>query len=150
MIKRVHHVGIAVKDLKESVALFERLLGLKAHIEEAPCQKVTEAVFKIGEGLEINLVEPTGPDSTVAKFLEKRGEGLHHIAFEVDDIDKDLQAMERKGIQLIDRQGREGVAGKIGFLHPKSVNGVLVELVQPFQNRHSREGVRLRRTGEGD
>ena len=131
MIKRVHHIGIAVNDLKESVALFERLLGLKAHIEDAPCQKVTEAVFKIGGGLEIDLVEPTGPDSAVAKFLEKRGEGLHHIAFEVDDIDKDLRAMEGKGVQLIDREGREGVAGKIGFLNPKSVNGVLVELVQP-------------------
>ena len=138
MIKKVHHIGIAVKDLKESVALFERLLGLKAHIEDAPCQKVTEAVFKIGEGIEIDLVEPTGPDSAVAKFLEKRGEGLHHIAFEVDDIDKDLRAMEGKGVQLIDREGREGVAGKIGFLHPKSVSGVLIELVQPFHNRHSR------------
>ena len=131
MIKKVHHVGIAVKDLKESVALFERLLGMKAHVEDAPCQKVTEAIFRFGEGLEIDLVEPTGPDSAVAKFLEKRGEGLHHIAFEVDDIDKDLRAMEGKGVQLIDKQGRDGVAGKIGFLHPKSVNGVLVELVQP-------------------
>jgi methylmalonyl-CoA/ethylmalonyl-CoA epimerase len=131
MIKKVHHVGIAVKDLKESVALFERLLGLKAHIEDAPCQKIREAVFSFGQGLEIDLLESTGPDSTVAKFLEKRGEGLHHIAFEVDDIDKDLRAMETKGVQLIDRESREGVAGKIGFLHPKSVNGVLVELVQP-------------------
>jgi methylmalonyl-CoA/ethylmalonyl-CoA epimerase len=138
MIKKVHHVGIAVKDLKESVALFERLLGIKAHVEDAPCQKVTEAIFRFGEGLEIDLVEPTGPDSAVAKFLEKRGEGLHHIAFEVDDIDKDLRAMEGKGVQLIDKQGRDGVAGKIGFLHPKSVNGVLVELIQPFHNRHSR------------
>jgi len=131
MIKRVHHVGIAVNNLQESVALFERLLGLKAHIEEAPCQRVTEAIFKVGEGIEIDLLEPMGPDSTVAKFLEKRGEGLHHIALEVDDIDADLEAMEGKGVQLIDKQGREGVAGKIAFLHPKSVNGVLVELVQP-------------------
>jgi methylmalonyl-CoA/ethylmalonyl-CoA epimerase len=131
MIKKVHHVGIAVKDLKESVALFERLLGLKAHIEDAPCQKIREAVFSFGPGLEIDLLESTGPDSTVAKFLEKHGEGLHHIAFEVDDIDKDLRAMEGQGVRLIDREGREGVAGKIGFLHPKSVNGVLVELVQP-------------------
>ncbi|MCK4274674.1 MAG: methylmalonyl-CoA epimerase [Dehalococcoidales bacterium] len=131
MIKKVHHIGIAVNNLKESVALFERLLGLKAHIEEAPCQRVTEAVFKLGEGVEIDLLEPMGPDSAVAKFLEKRGEGLHHIALEVDDIDADLNEMEGKGVQLIDKQGREGVAGKIGFLHPKSFNGVLVELVQP-------------------
>jgi len=130
MIKKVHHIGIAVKDLKESVAFFERLLGIKAHIHSVSSQKVTEAVFKFPQGLEIDLVEPMGPDSAVAKFLEKRGEGLHHIAFEVEEIDRDLQAMEEKGIQLIDKQGREGVAGKIGFLHPKSVNGVLVELVQ--------------------
>ena len=132
MIKKVHHIGIAVKDLKESVLLFERILGIKpTAIEEAPCQMVSEAIFKVGEGLQINLVQPTGPDSTVAKFLERRGEGLHHIAFEVDDIDKDLLAMEGKGVELIDKRGRDGVAGKIGFLHPKSVNGVLVELLQP-------------------
>ena len=100
---------------------------------------MTEAVFKIGGGVEIDLLEPMGPDSTVAKFLEKRGEGLHHIALEVDDIDNDLKEMEKKGIQLIDREGREGVAGKIGFLHPKSANGVLIELVQP-----RKEGEKLR------
>ncbi len=131
MIKKVHHIGIAVNNLKESVALFEKLLGIKAHIEEAPCQRVTEAVFQVGEGIEIDLLEPMGPDSAVAKFLEKRGEGLHHIALEVDDINTDLKDMEEKGVQLIDKEGREGVAGKIAFLHPKSVNGVLVELVQP-------------------
>jgi len=131
MIKRVHHIGIAVNSLKESAALFERLLGVKAHIEGAPCQKVSEAIFKISDGMEINLLEPTGPDSTVAKFLEKRGEGLHHIALEVDDIDTELKKMEKKGFQLIDERGREGAAGQIGFLHPKSVSGVLVELVQP-------------------
>jgi methylmalonyl-CoA/ethylmalonyl-CoA epimerase len=131
MIKRVHHIGIAVNNLKESVALFEKVLGVKAHIEGAPCQKVTEARFKIGEGVEINLLEPMGPDSTVAKFLEKRGEGLHHIALETDDVNAELKKMEKKGIQLIDKEGREGVAGQIGFLHPKSVNGVLVELVEP-------------------
>lgn len=131
MIKRVHHIGIAVNNLEESVALFERLLGLKARIEEAPCEKVTEAVFNISADMEIDLLEPMGPDSAVAKFLEKRGEGLHHIALEVDDIDNDLRVMEGKGVRLIDKQGREGVAGKIAFLHPKSVSGVLVELVQP-------------------
>ncbi|OGO30592.1 MAG: methylmalonyl-CoA epimerase [Chloroflexi bacterium RBG_16_56_11] len=131
MIKRVHHIGIAVKNLKESTALFEKLLGVNAHITAAPCQKVTEAVFKFGEEVELNLLEPTGPDSAVAKFLEKRGEGLHHVAFEVDDVDRELKAMEAKGVRLIDKEGREGVAGQIGFLHPGSVNGVLVELVQP-------------------
>jgi methylmalonyl-CoA/ethylmalonyl-CoA epimerase len=130
VIKKVHHIGIAVNNLRESVALFEKLLGVKAHLAGAPCQKVSEARFMMG-GIEINLLEPTGPDSTVAKFLERRGEGLHHVALEVDDVDGELKAMEGKGFQLIDREGRPGVAGQIGFLHPKSVNGVLVELVQP-------------------
>jgi methylmalonyl-CoA/ethylmalonyl-CoA epimerase len=131
MIKRVHHIGIAVKNLKESAAIFEKLLDIKAHIEDAPCQKVSEAIFRISDEVEINLLEPMGPDSSVAKFLEKRGEGLHHIALEVDDIDAELKKMQKKGFRLIDERGREGVAGQIGFLHPKSVNGVLVELVQP-------------------
>jgi len=131
MIKKVHHIGIAVNNLKESATLFENLLGIKPHLEEAPCQKVTEAVFKVGEGMEIDLMEPTGPNSTVAKFLESRGEGLHHIALEVDDVNEELKSMEKKGFRLIDEEGRDGVAGQIGFLHPKSVNGVLVELLQP-------------------
>jgi methylmalonyl-CoA/ethylmalonyl-CoA epimerase len=132
MIKKVHHIGIAVKNLKESVALFDRVLGLKpVAFEDASGQKVSEAIFRVGEGIEIDLLEPTGPDSAVAKFLERRGEGLHHICFEVDDVDEELKAMEGRGVQLIDREGREGVAGKIAFLHPKSVNGVLVELLKP-------------------
>ena len=131
MIKKVHHIGIAVNNLKESAALFEKLLGVKAHIKAAPCDKVTEAVFKIDGGVEIDLLEPTGPDSAVAKFLEKHGEGMHHIALEVDDINEELKSMGKKGLQLIDKEGREGVAGQIGFLHPKSTSGVLIELVQP-------------------
>ncbi len=134
MIKRVHHIAIAVKSLGESIPVFEKLLGVKAKVTGAPCQKVTEALFKIDEGVEINLVEPMGPDSTVASFLEKRGEGLHHIALEVDDINTELKAMEQRGFRLIDKEGREGVAGKIGFLHPKSAAGVLVELVAPREH----------------
>jgi methylmalonyl-CoA epimerase len=130
MIKRVHHIGIAVNNLKESVALFEKVLGVKAHIESVPCQKVTEAVFKVGDAEEIDLLEPMGPDSAVAKSLDKRGEGLHHIALEVDDVNKELKTCEAKGIQLIDKEGREGAAGQIGFLHPKSLSGVMIELVE--------------------
>jgi methylmalonyl-CoA epimerase len=131
MIKRVHHIGIAVKNLKESTALFEKLLGVKAEIHPAPSQRVTEACFKLGDEVEIDLLEPMGEDSTVAKFLEKRGEGLHHIALEIEDINTGLKEMENKGIQLIDKEGRQGVAGQIGFLHPKSTNGVLIELIEP-------------------
>jgi methylmalonyl-CoA epimerase len=133
MIKRIHHIGIAVNNLRESAALFEKVLGVKAHIESVPCQKVTEAVFKIGNAAEIDLLEPMGPESAVAKSLEKRGEGLHHIALEVDDINQELKTAESKGIQLIDKEGREGAAGQIGFLHPKSLSGVMVELVQPHK-----------------
>jgi methylmalonyl-CoA/ethylmalonyl-CoA epimerase len=131
MIKRVHHIGIAVNNLKESVAVFEKLLGVKAHIQEATSQKVIEACFKLGNEVEIDLLEPMGPDSAVAKFLEKRGEGLHHVALEVDDINGELKNVEQKGFQLIDKEGRAGVAGQIGFIHPKSASGVLVELVEP-------------------
>ena len=131
MIKRVHHIGIAVKNLKESTALYEMLLGIKAEIHEASSQRVTEACFKLGGEVEIDLLEPIGDDSAVAKFLEKRGEGLHHIALEVGDIKADLKEMEHKGVQLIDKAPREGVAGQIGFLHPKSANGVLIELIEP-------------------
>jgi methylmalonyl-CoA epimerase len=135
MIKRVHHIGIAVKNLKESAAIYEKLLGIKPYIESTPCQKVSEAIFKVGNEVEIDLIEPTGPGSTVAKFLEKRGEGLHHIALEVDDINSELKAIEKKGVQLIDKEGSEGTAGQIGFLHPKSLNGVLIELIQPRNER---------------
>ena len=131
MIQRVHHIAIAVNNLDESIALFEKLLGVKARVTTVAGQQVTEARFRVGDGVEINLVAPSGPDSAVAAFLEKRGEGLHHLAFEVDDVDAALKEAAGKGVRLIDREGREGAAGRIGFLHPKSLNGVLVELVQP-------------------
>ncbi len=130
MIKRIHHIGIAVNNLKESVSIYEKMLGISACIEDVPCQQVSEAIFKFGDEAEINLLEPMGPESAVAKFLEKRGEGLHHIALEVDDIDAELKAMQKKGFRLIDEEGREGAEGRIGFLHPKSAGGVLIELVQ--------------------
>ena len=132
MIKRLHHVAIAVNNLEESVALYERILGIKLFsIEDIPGQNLRAAVFKVGEEVGIELLQPTEPDSGVARFLESRGQGLHHICFEVDEVDEELKAMAEKGIELIDRQGRTGISGKIGFLHPKSTHGVLIELVQP-------------------
>lgn len=131
MIKKLHHVGIAVNNLDESVALYERLLGFKRDfIEEAPCQQVIEAVFEVGGDTEIDLLEPTGPESAIAKHLKNRGQGIHHICLEVDDVDAELTAMANKGVALIDKQGRPGLAGQIGFLHPKSTHGVLIELLQ--------------------
>ena len=130
MIKKVDHISIAVKSLDEGLKIYENLLGIKSsHIEEVPDQGIKAAMIMVGD-VEIELIEPTTADSGVAKFLEKKGEGIHHICFEVDDVDKELESMAAKGIELIDKQGRKGLAGKIGFLHPKSTRGVLVELAQ--------------------
>jgi methylmalonyl-CoA/ethylmalonyl-CoA epimerase len=127
----LHHIGIAVNNLKESAALFEKVLGTKAHYESAPCQKVSEAVFKIGKGAEIDLLEPTGPESAVAKYLEKRGEGIHHVAFRVENLDAALEELKAKGVRLIDEKPRIGVGGaRIAFLHPQATNGILVELCE--------------------
>ena len=131
MIKKLHHVGIAVNKLKESVAFYEHLLGVKPlYIRDAPCQQARAAVFRVGEGTEIELLESSGPGSAIGKFIANRGPGLHHICFEVDSMDDDLKEMAGKGIELIDQQGRDGLAGQIGFLNPKSTQGVLIQLVQ--------------------
>ncbi|HUV51532.1 MAG TPA: methylmalonyl-CoA epimerase, partial [Dehalococcoidia bacterium] len=119
MIKKVDHIAIAVKNLDEGLKTFEALLGIKAtHVKEVPDQKIRAAMINIGN-VEIELIQPTAPDTGVAKFLEKSGEGVHHICLEVDDVDKELQEMAAKGIELIDKKWRMGLAGKIGFLHPK-------------------------------
>jgi len=130
MIKRVNHVAIAVKNLDEALKTFENLLGHKAaQVKEVPDQKIRAAMIHVGD-VEIELIQPTDPGTGVAKFLEGKGEGVHHICFEVDDVDKELQAMAAKGVETIDKKGRPGLAGKIGFLHPKSAKGVLIELAQ--------------------
>lgn len=131
MIKKVHHVAIVVKDLNESLQLYESLFDVKpAKIETIPAQGVKAALLPMAQGGEIELLEPINPDSGVAKFLESRGEGIHHICLEVDNVDQELSRLAEKGIQLIDKQGRPGLAGKIGFIHPKSTKGVLFELAQ--------------------
>jgi len=130
MIRKVDHVAIAVKNLDEGLKTFENVLGIKAsHVKEVPDQKIKAAMIHIGD-IEIELIQPTDPGTGVAKFLESRGEGVHHICLEVDDVDKELQAMAAKGVELIDKKGRPGMAGKVGFLHPKSAKGVLIELAQ--------------------
>ena len=130
MIKRIDHVAIAVNSVDDAVANFEKLFGIKpAKIEDIPDQGVKAALIHIGD-TEIEFIQPIKPDTGVAKFLENKGEGIHHICIEVDDTDAELKAVEEKGAKLIDKQGRKGLAGKIGFLHPKSVNGTLIELAQ--------------------
>ncbi|WP_456321550.1 methylmalonyl-CoA epimerase [Palaeococcus sp. (in: euryarchaeotes)] len=130
MIKRIDHVGIAVKNLDEAIKVWESL-GLNVEeIEEVPEQKVRTAIFHVGES-RIELLEGTSEDSPISKFITKRGEGIHHIALGVDDIEEHLKKLEEQGFRLIDRQPRNGAGGaKIAFVHPKSVNGVLLELCQ--------------------
>ncbi len=128
MIKHISHIGIAVSDLDAGIAFYEKL-GLKLEsIEEVPSQKVKVAFFPCGD-TRIELLAPTAEDSPVAKYIEKKGEGVQHIAFAVDDLPAELTAKEADGIQLIDKEPRPGAHGAdIAFLHPKSTLGVLIEL----------------------
>ncbi|BDE83031.1 methylmalonyl-CoA epimerase [Porphyromonas sp. HMSC077F02] len=129
-ISHIEHLGIAVKSIEEHRPYYENVLGWKCYnIEEVADQKVKTAFFKVGNSeTKIELLEPTSPDSTIAKFIEKRGEGIHHIAYCVDDTDKALQEAKEKGVTLIDQQARRGAEGlMIGFAHPKSTGKVLTE-----------------------
>ena len=128
-ISHIEHIGIAVKSIEESRAFYENVLGLECYkIEEVADQKVITAFFKIGE-TKIELLEPTSPESPIAKFLEKKGTGIHHIAYAVDNVNEALKDAESNGVQLIDKQQRKGADGlNIGFLHPKSTESVLTEL----------------------
>ncbi len=130
MIKKIHHVSIVVRNLEEALKLYEGLFGLRAEkIETLPEQGVKAALLPVGASV-IELLEPIDPNSGVARFLESRGEGVHHICLEVDDVDRELEEMEKKGVQLIDKKGRWGLVGKVAFLHPRSTGGVLIELAQ--------------------
>jgi methylmalonyl-CoA/ethylmalonyl-CoA epimerase len=131
MYKRLTHIGIAVKSIAKSSDLFSRLLGRREeHSEVVPDQGVRAAFFKIGD-CGIELLEPTVPDSPIARFIGKRGEGVHHLSFEVDDIDAEIGRLKKEGFQMIDETARVGADGyRIAFLHPKSTNGVLVEIAQ--------------------
>ena len=128
-ISHIEHIGIAVNDLNKAINYYEELLGIKCYaVEEVKDQKVKTAFFKIGE-TKIELLESTAPDGPIAKFIDKRGEGIHHLAFAVDDADKSLDEMDKKGVRVIDKVSRKGAEGlDIGFLHPKSTFGVLTEL----------------------
>jgi methylmalonyl-CoA/ethylmalonyl-CoA epimerase len=132
MITRIDHLGIAVRSLAESVKYYETALGLKCeHIEEVASQKVRTAFFDVG-GTHVELLEPTAPDSPIAQFLEKRGEGIHHIAFATDDITSQLGQARGAGVKLIHETPFAGAAGKlVAFLHPKSTFGVLTEFCAP-------------------
>jgi methylmalonyl-CoA/ethylmalonyl-CoA epimerase len=128
-VLKIDHLGIAVNSIEEAKKLFHDILGLEFEgTETVEEQKVTTAFFPVGES-EVELLESTAPDGPIAKYLEKRGEGIQHIAFRVDNLDQALAELKDKGIRLIDEKPRQGAGGaKIAFIHPKSTHGVLIEL----------------------
>ncbi len=132
MITKIDHLGIAVRSLDESIPYYEKTLGLTCeHREEVPSQKVRTAFFSVGE-VHLELLEPTSPDSPIAKFLEKNGEGIHHVAFGTTDIVAQLATAAASGCRLIHEQPIEGAGNKlVAFLHPKSTHGVLTEFCAP-------------------
>ena len=130
-VSHIEHLGIAVKSLEEAIPYWENVLGLKCYaIEEVADQKVKTAFFMIGQ-TKIELLEPTSEESTIAKYIEKRGQGVHHVAFAVEGIEDAVADATEKGVQLIDKAPRKGAEGlSIAFLHPKSTMGVLTELCE--------------------
>ncbi|RLC65755.1 MAG: methylmalonyl-CoA epimerase [Chloroflexi bacterium] len=130
MAKEVHHIGILVSNLDEATRLYQDCFGAEVdRTEILPERGVKATVLSLAQGPKLELLEPL-PDSNMAKILEKRGEGLHHITFEVDDVDKELSRLSELGVELIDKKSRRGLEGMVAFIHPKSLRGVLVELCQ--------------------
>ncbi len=128
-LTHIEHIGIAVKDLAESIKFYEDALGLKCYkVEEVEDQKVKTAFFQVGQ-TKIELLESTDPNGPIGKFVEKKGEGLHHIAFASNDVNSSLKELKNKNIQLIDEKSRKGAEDlDIAFIHPKSAHGVLIEI----------------------
>ena len=131
MFKSIAHIGVAVNDMKSSTELFRKLFGRSPdHVETVPGQKVSTAMFHLGETA-IELTAATDASSPIARFIEKRGEGVHHISFVVDDLEAELRRLKGLGFQLVDEQPRYGADNyRVAFLHPKSTNGVLIEVSQ--------------------
>ena len=127
----IEHIGIAVKSLEEAIPFYEKMLGSACYaVEEVKDQKVKTAFFKVGQ-TKIELLESTDPEGPIGKYIEKRGEGIHHLAFAVEDIESHLKDAEKHGIRLIDKTPRRGAEGlEIAFLHPKSTFGVLTEFCE--------------------
>jgi methylmalonyl-CoA/ethylmalonyl-CoA epimerase len=134
MIQKVHHIGIVVRDMEQAMRFYRDTLGLHVHkVETIEEQGVKAALLTLGDS-EIELLEPVVPDTGVARYLERRGEGLHHVCFQVDDIERDLKLLKAGDIELIDQETRIGLAGRICFLHPNAMDGTLVELCQPIED----------------
>ena len=136
MLSKIHHIGVVVRDLEQAYGFWRDVLGLPVHkVQTVVDQDVTAALLTVGES-EIELLQPLSDKSGIGKFLAKRGEGLHHLCFETDDVAQELEGARAKGIRLIDEKPRPGLAGMICFLHPTATRGVLVEYAQPFPDDH--------------
>jgi methylmalonyl-CoA/ethylmalonyl-CoA epimerase len=132
----IDHIGVAVSDLDRAIALYEGTFGMPVvHRETVEEQGVEAVLLDVGDG-HVELLSPLGPETVVGKFVERRGEGLHHVAYRVEDIDATLAALKDAGVELIDAQARIGIRrSRVAFLHPRSTGGVLTELVQPAGNQ---------------
>jgi methylmalonyl-CoA/ethylmalonyl-CoA epimerase len=130
-ISHIEHIGIAVKNLDEAIKFYEEIFGLKCYaVEEVTDQKVKTAFFQVGQ-TKVELLETTDPEGPIGKFIEKRGEGIHHIAFAMKGLQSSLDELRGKGIRLIDEKARKGAEGlNIAFIHPKDTQGVLIELCE--------------------
>jgi methylmalonyl-CoA/ethylmalonyl-CoA epimerase len=132
VFERIDHVGVAVSDLDAAIALYEGTLTMAlAHRETVESQGVEAVLLDVGDG-HVELLRPLGPDTVVGKFIERRGEGLHHVAYAVEDIDSTLEALRSAGVKLIDEEARVGIRGsRVAFLHPTATGSVLTEIVEP-------------------
>jgi methylmalonyl-CoA/ethylmalonyl-CoA epimerase len=134
MLGRIDHIGVATDDLDGAIALYEKTLGMRlAHRETVDSQGVEAVLLDVGEG-HVELLRPLGEDTPVGKYLAKRGPGLHHVAYAVDDIDAALSQLKDAGVELIDQEPRVGIRdSRVAFVHPKATGGVLTELVEPAE-----------------
>jgi methylmalonyl-CoA epimerase len=137
----IDHVGIAVSDLERATALYRDIFGMAvAHRETVESQGVEAVLLEVGPG-HVELLRPLGPETVVGRFISKRGEGLHHVAYRVEDIDATLAGLKEAGIELIDSEARPGIRGsRVAFLHPKATGGTLTELVEPVEGHSQRRG----------
>jgi methylmalonyl-CoA/ethylmalonyl-CoA epimerase len=137
MLDRIDHVGVATEDLEAAIALYEGSLGMPvAHRETVESQGVEAVLLDVGDG-HVELLAPLGPDTPVGKFLAKKGPGLHHVAYAVSDIEEVLSRLKESGVNLIDKEPRVGIRdSRVAFVHPKSTDGVLTEIVQPAEEGH--------------
>ena len=128
-VRHINHVCIAVTDIDETIRFYRDVFGVsEAEVVDIKDQAVRAALIRVG-GSQLEFIEPIDPNGAVAKFIERRGEGVHHICFEVEDLAGTLQRLDQQGVAVIDREPREGLSGTIGFIHPKATRGVLIELV---------------------